>query len=436
MKKKIIAIICAAVLLIGISVGVYLALCSNLFTKGSEVYVQSVSDILSYSDTSFGASSPFAGVIESQETVGVNFDSSRTLLECLVEEGTQVNAGDVLFNYDTSEQDMQLEQMNLELQRIQNSISDLNSQISSLQKEKAQALAEEQLSYTTQIQTLQSSVKQEEYNKKVKELEISHAKDNLKSSSVKAPIEGIVYKINNSAVNGTSLGNGMYQGQGDSAYITIMALGNYRIKGYINEQNIGMLSEGDEVTIRSRIDQTQTWSGKVSVIDKSAPEQNNSNGMYAEHSSANSDMLASSKYPFYVALDSYDGLMLGQHVYIEKGVRKDSDSITLSSGYVLFDEESGSYVWADNNGKLEKRAVTIGTYNPDDDSYTVISGLTLEDYIAWPESDYEEGMKTTTVNADEFTDESFSDDNSFDDDSISGENTDKTFASEDGGMLQ
>ena len=45
-------------------------------------------------------------------------------------------------------------------------------------------------------------------------------------------------------------------------------------------------------------------------------------------------------------------------------------------------------------------------------------------------------MKTTTVNADEFTDESFSDDNSFDDDSISGENTDETFASEDGGMLQ
>lgn len=53
-----------------------------------------------------------------------------------------------------------------------------------------------------------------------------------------------------------------------------------------------------------------------------------------------------------------------------------------------------AWVWAQNkNGKLEKRKVTLGEYDPYLDTYVVLSGLTMDDYIADALGDYSEGMK-------------------------------------------
>ena len=62
---------------------------------------------------------------------------------------------------------MTLDQGKLELEKITNNISSLNSQIAVLTTEKKSAPASEQLSYTTQIQELQMEIKQEEYIYKV-----------------------------------------------------------------------------------------------------------------------------------------------------------------------------------------------------------------------------------------------------------------------------
>ena len=49
-------------------------------------------------------------------------------------------------------------------------------------------------------------------------------------------------------------------------------------------------------------------------------------------------------------------------------------------------EESGeTYVWADRNGRLEKRAIVVGEYDPVTDTYPVVDGLTAQDYIAFPD---------------------------------------------------
>ena len=110
----------------------------------------------------------------------------------------------------------------------------------------------------------------------------------------------------------------------------------------------------------------------------------------------------SSKYPFYVKLDSADGLMLGQHLYVEldEGQMDEKEGIWLYSGYIVQDEDT-QYVWADNgNGKLEKRTVELGKYDEGMDLYEITSGLELTDYIAWPVSGFRIGLKTTT-NVDE-----------------------------------
>ena len=102
-------------------------------------------------------------------------------------------------------------------------------------------------------------------------------------------------------------------------------------------------------------------------------------------------------------LDSSDGLLLGQHVYIEPDLGQ-SDSpagIQLPAGFIN-DADTSPWVWAQgSNGKLEKRSVTLGEYNGELDTYAVTDGLTASDYIAYPDDTLKAGM--TCVTYDEST---------------------------------
>ena len=42
-------------------------------------------------------------------------------------------------------------------------------------------------------------------------------------------------------------------------------------------------------------------------------------------------------------------------------------------------------MWAEKKGKLEKRSITVGEHDEMTDTYDVLDGLTLEDYIAFPD---------------------------------------------------
>ena len=64
----------------------------------------------------------------------------------------------------------------------------------------------------------------------------------------------------------------------------------------------------------------------------------------------------------------------------------------LSSFYLVIDGND-AYVWAaGKNDKLEKRKITTGEYDENMDEYEITSGLTAEDYIAFPEDTLSEGM--------------------------------------------
>ena len=94
----------------------------------------------------------------------------------------------------------------------------------------------------------------------------------------------------------------------------------------------------------------------------------------------------SSKYPFYVELDSSEGLLLGQHVYLElDSGEEETSGLSVSAAFIAYDEEGNAYVWAEKNGKLEKRTVVVGEYNFMTDTIEVLEGLTEEDYIAFPD---------------------------------------------------
>ena len=108
----------------------------------------------------------------------------------------------------------------------------------------------------------------------------------------------------------------------------------------------------------------------------------------------------SSKYPFYVELESSDGLLLGQHVYIEpdygQDAEQDADTLKLPA-YYINDADSAPWVWAQNaKGKLEKRSLTLGDYDAEMDTYVVTDGLTADDYIAFPDESLKAGMTCVT----------------------------------------
>ena len=108
-----------------------------------------------------------------------------------------------------------------------------------------------------------------------------------------------------------------------------------------------MISEGQPVILRSRIDENQTWTGTIQKIDTENAEKGNSTSSYAGDSESGSQ--SSRSIPFYVSLDSSEGLMMGQHLYIEldEGQTEKKEGIWIYSGYLVYDDVSGAGSGAD-----------------------------------------------------------------------------------------
>lgn len=274
-------------------------------TPAAKVYVQNVGEITGAG--TIAVSDVFPGIVVSEKVTEIQRDSQRTVSKLHVAEGDTVKQGDVLFQYDSEELQLNLDKQNLELEQLKNTSTTLQSQITALQKEQKNASKDEQLSYTVEIQSKEAEKKENDYNIKVKQREITQTKTTLANAEVLSPVSGRVVSVSESGYD--EYGNA-------KPYITVQQSGSYRVKGTVNELSMGVITEGTAMRIFSRTDPEQTWSGTVSLIDLESATQSNPNAMYFGGMDAG-EMGNSSKYPFYVELSSADGLMLGQHVYME-----------------------------------------------------------------------------------------------------------------------
>ena len=515
-KNKIKILGTGAVLIVVI--GLIVAYRFGIFSKHDSkdrVYVEKVSTIIQKDNSGMNR---YSGVVQPQKTVNINADSERTIIETYVKVGDEVSEGDPLFAYDTEELKLEFEQAKLEVEGVNSDISSYKTQIADLEREKKTAPPTEQFEYTTQIQTIQNSIKQSEYEKSSKELDLEKIQDKINKSQVLSTANGVIKSINDS--NSQSM---MGEGSSD-AYISILVSGTYRIKASADELNIGNISVGQRVIVRSRVDENVTWEGKIDKIDTGDMSSENSDDMYMD-SEMDSGSNSATKYPFYIALRNADGLLLGQHVLIEPdfGQGEQREGIWLNRNYLVFenpenesvndteyfdgegwedleeydsemedsdvseydgagavgkvmsnvrnafidtvhaeeadvlmnewaeenentdgtqgvlsipdvddeeeeeseeddtewddedweeDEEEKelseydgamgkAYVWADDgNHVLKKVYVELGLYDPDLDEYEIVSGLTEDDYIAWPIDGLYEGV-TTVMSVDE-----------------------------------
>lgn len=378
--KRRVLLICSIALVVIVVTGVGIWKLTGGSNAGNPENVLYADSVGMLTGTGLGTQNRFAGVVESQDTLKISLTEGQTVKEIFVEQGQEVEPGTPLFQYDTEELAMTLEQGQLELERINNNIASLNTQIAALVQEKNNAPSSEQLSYTTQIQSLQMNIKQEEYNYKVKELEVSHTKKSLETATVNSTIFGIVQEINPEPTFDN------YTGE-KQAFMSILSTGKYRIKGRISEQNIGNIYEGMQVIVRSRVNEEEIWTGVVDTIDTEKPENSQSSMDYGMDSSQQA-----TKYPFYVTLNTSNGLMLGQHVYIEPNLGQADDGMWLMSSYIVDADSDSPYVWlAGDDGKLEKREIKLGEYDEEMDTWEILGNLKATDYIVWPGEDCKKG---------------------------------------------
>lgn len=355
-------------------------------TEGEAVAVQSVA-LLAGLDT--GLQNRYSGMVVSQDTQEIKRDEEQTVKEIFVEEGQAVTAGQPLFTYDTEQMSLAIDQARLELQKLENSIGTYESQITALEKERKNAASSDKLSYTIEIQTLEADIKQTEYTITTKKLEIERQEKSLENAEVQAKIDGVVQQINE---------DNTYDNYGNLLpFLTIMQVGNFRIKGTINEMNASALPVGSPVIIRSRIDSSQTWTGMIESVDWENPVNDQNNGYVVYDGSSSDSMTSSTKYPFYITLDNGEGLMMGQHVYIEldQGQTDRKEGLWISSYYIVQDGDK-AYVWAANDkDRLEKRSITLGEWDEELDEYQILEGLAASDYIAIPSDTLKEGLAVT-----------------------------------------
>lgn len=358
-----------------------LAACGN---DGTGVYVQSVSDL-----TNLGGIAPgdrFGGLVVSENVCEIEKDADKTIAELLVRAGDDVTEGQELFSYDTDQLQLTLDKQRLELEQLQASIENYKDQIADLERDRNRASANSKLQYTIQIQTMQVDLKEAELNLAAKEKEVAQSESILENATVVSPVTGRVQSVSE---------NGMDNYGNPLPYITIQQAGSYRIKGIIGELQLGSITEGTQIKITSRTDESQFWTGAVSLVDYENPSQGSDYDMY--YGMGSDEMTSSSKYPFYVELDSTDGLLLGQHVYMELDTGDgEAPGLSISSAFIVYEEDGSAYVWAEARNKLEKRAVTLGEYNMMMDTYEILEGLTEDDYIAFPDPELcHEGAATT-----------------------------------------
>jgi len=362
-----------------------LALCVTACgSDENAVFVQSVEKL-----SNLGGIAPgdrFPGMVVSENVTEIQKDQDKVIAHLYVKEGDDVTEGQELFAYDMDQLQLALDKQKLELEQLKATIENYKSQIEDLKKDEAKAWGSDKLQYTIQIQSLQVDLKEAELNLTAKEKEVAQTESMLTNVTVVSPVTGRVTGVNENGYD--NYGNPL-------AYITIQQAGSFRIKGTLGELQRGGIMEGTRMKIVSRTDETVFWYGTVTLVDYESPSQGNDNNIYI--GGVMDPMSSSSKYPFYVELESSEGLLLGQHVYLEVDTGEEESSVlSIGSAFICYDEDGTAYVWAERNGRLEKRGVVTGEYNYMLDTVEILQGLTESDYIAFPDPELcVEGAPTT-----------------------------------------
>ena len=364
--------------------------------SGESAYVQSVSAIIGSGNV--GLYAQYNGIVEAKDVIEVNPNGSMPVKECYVSAGSKVREGEPLFCYDVDDLELQYAQIEIDISGVENNLRTYRDQLSALNTKLSKAKEEERYTIELDIQTVELDIRKAEFDLEDKHRRADEMRKVIDASEVLSPVTGTVRSVRDNSGSSDPFGYGY--GDSSGAYITIIAGTAFCVKGTVDEQTIYTLYVGMPVLIRSRVND-RILRGTIYRIDTESPDSSQSTMYYYGGGES------ASKYAFYVEPDSIEGLMIGQHVVIDLNTDTDTSSALMLPAAFLFEENGSYYAWAaDADGRIEKRAVTVGTYDEVTECWEILDGLARRDRIAFPDETIHAGMLATetafTDSADNF----------------------------------
>jgi HlyD family secretion protein len=228
-----------------------------------------------------------SGKIEPAVQVEIKSRVGGEVMEILVKEGDQVEAGQLLVKLDSTDAERQLasarvarDKVKADLAAAQASlaVSDLDAKNSKVSEELAAKSAELGLGTTDAARTASHATKIAGANLSLKraqlaatqaqlktaELSVQDAETRLKETKIFAPVAGTVLEIG--VEKGTIVSSALTNVSGGSALMTIADLTDLRIVGSIDEAQIGRVAVGQRVEIRVDAYADRVFQGVVDFV--------------------------------------------------------------------------------------------------------------------------------------------------------------------------
>lgn len=405
-SKRILIISAAAVLTVGIVVGIVM-----LRNHKITVYVEPVE----YLDESWMLyNMTLSGIITNTAEQKIYLDAGQTVASTYVKAGDTVKKGDQLFKYNTEAEELSIAEKELSIEICKNDLNKLEQQLAEyeaivpvaykpteppyepqetgdaepdqdpdgedpeteLDSEPETPDADDQTSYYTYeekqqlIQDTQQRISKLKNDLGVAENDLSKSKLKLDDAVITAGINGKVTAIG---------GDG-----GNEPFCVVTSSDGIALKGYLSEFDLDSTAVGDTVTVSS-------YSGAYTeaVIQSIDRYPADARYLYREGNQN------TSYYTFTALMDDASGFEAGEEVQIQKDADTDSSAIVLPKVYIRTDDE-GAYAMIDDNGRLKKQPV-VTERCPQSNNVIITEGLSYGDKIAFPYGNgLKEGARTTT----------------------------------------
>ncbi len=202
---------------------------------------------------------------------------------------------------------------------------------------------------------------------KQSELKIRSTEKAVEEGAVLAKISGVVKKSGDPS---NPPGDG-------SAFLQVASTEGMYIRGGVSELLLDQIREGDLVNVSAGQSGT-CCQAEIREISPYPDESGMFSGIYGAASA--------SMYPFIAYVEEGGGTLISQEwVQMDaagSGMEQPSDVLYLWKAFIL-EEEGRQYVYLrDEKGKLRKREITTGRRSGE--GYEVLSGVSWEDWLAFP----------------------------------------------------
>jgi HlyD family secretion protein len=237
-----------------------------------------------------------SGTIEPNIQVEVKSRASGEVIQIFVQEGEEVQVGQVLLLLDPRDAEQEVREAEMNLTRARSNLTQARAQltVSRAQAEEARANSatrnrgaelglistEDQRSAATSADVAQANVtlrqaqlRSSQLDVESAQLRVEEAQRRLEETTILAPVSGTVLSVGVEV--GSIVASGITNVSGGTTLMTIADLSELRVIGAIDEAQIGQVNVGQDVAIRVSAFPEQVFEGRVERVSPLGRESSN-----------------------------------------------------------------------------------------------------------------------------------------------------------------